>query len=129
MAARRGKPAKAVLAANTRISRVVICSAHSSTLPEPKARMPICASTVRSGSGATPYRKPSPLTTKNMAASIVPMTSMVLRARRAEGSRNTLTPLAIASMPVMAEQPELKARKIRKTPSGSTALKRGGASG
>ena len=51
MAARRGKPAKAVLAARARISRVLICSAQNRGLPSPNTRMPICASTVRSGLG------------------------------------------------------------------------------
>ena len=124
-----GKSAKAVFAASIRISSVVICSTHSRGLWGPNTRMPNWAITVTSGLGATPYMKPRPLTAKNMLASSSPITSRVLRARWAEGERNNWTPLAIASMPVIAEQPELKARRIKNKPNGSTAFTRGGGSG
>ena len=128
-AERRGKSAKAVLAASIRISNVVICNTHNSGVLGPNTRMPNWAITVTSGLGATPYMKPRPLTARNMLASSSPITSKVLRARWAEGERNNWTPLAIASMPVIAEQPELKARRIKNKPKGSTAFTRGGGSG
>ena len=58
---------------------------------------------------------------KNIADSRIPITNSVLRALRGAGSRNTWTPLAMASIPVIAEQPELNARKIKNSPKGSMA--------
>ena len=51
------------------------------------------------------------------------------RALRAAGSRNTCTPVEMASIPVIAEQPELNALKIKNSPRGCKAASSGGGSG
>ena len=50
------------------------------------------------------------------------------RALAAAGALNNFTPLEMASMPVMAEQPELKALSIKNKPNGSNAFIGGGGS-
>ena len=80
-------------------------------------------------------------TPRNMTPRIELISTSVVRAFRACGSRKMLTPLEIASVPVMAEPPLAKARRRKKTetprnspplacPSGSVAgLRRAGAAG
>ena len=79
--------------------------------------------------GSTPYIQANRLMPMNISERITPIAAIVALAFTSDGSRNTLTPLAIASMPVMAEQPEEKARRIRNRPSGATAFTGGIGSG
>ena len=51
----------------------------------------------------------------NMLIAIVPMSARVVAAFWLLGLRNAGTPLAIASTPVSAVQPEANARRARKT--------------
>jgi hypothetical protein len=51
---------------------------------------------------------------KNMLPSRMPIQTRVVRAFGASGALKAGTPLEMASVPVMAEQPWAKARRIRK---------------
>ena len=69
--------------------------------------------------GATWSRRISTDSPISIAPSSAPSISSVRWARRARGGRKAGTPLAMASIPVRAEQPAEKAFRIRITPTAS----------
>jgi hypothetical protein len=61
---------------------------------------------------------------RNIVIDIAPMIPRVVAALCALGSRNACTPLAIASTPVRAVDPEANARRTRNSPTTPTSASR-----
>ena len=112
--ARRGKSAKPVLAASTRMSIVAAWSERLRSLPAvpvPYTASPTWASTVGvpSSNGRTFTLLARAESPRNITPSPAPMITSVCRAFFHAGSRKAGTPFEIASTPVTAEPPEAKA--------------------
>ena len=117
--ATRGKSAKLVWAARTRIPIVESCSTYQIG-PGPNMARPICERTdspLAAGSAPVTWaRKDVP---RNIVPSRTDMMSIVVRAFCHSGGLKAGTPLATASVPVMAEQPSANARIRRSSPNVS----------
>ena len=122
----------AVLAANTRISAVVACTKKKPTeCGPPNTALATCAMTVRCSrfaQCATAWKwqlfvvgsvmctlliNASAVSPTNIVTAIVPIATSVTWALRALGGLNAGTPLAMASTPVSAVQPEENARSVK----------------
>ena len=105
---RKGKPVKLVLAARIRISAVAACrhveedaAGGARPVDERRSRTgPSGCPTVKGTAWVKAARTETP---RNMAPRMVLMSTSVVRAFVAWGSRKMLTPLEMASVPVMAE--------------------------
>ena len=117
---RRGKSAKAVLAASAR-TRTVATWITMKNAPSPTTTRATCESTVFSsdGSGTMPIVLAMKLMPRNRAAKIPAAQTSVMRALRHSGGLKAGTPSEIASTPVRAAAPELNARRMRRMPSAS----------
>src|SRR5438270_8212422 len=112
---RKGNPVKLVLAARIRMTAVDAWSSPYSrdpAAPCPYTSRPISETTVGRPElkGRAWARADRTDTPRNIDPRMVLMTTRVNRALAAWGSRKTLTPFDMASVPVMAEPPLAKAR-------------------
>ncbi len=110
--ARRGKSAKLVLAASTRMSMVAAWVNRNRawpTGPLPNTALAAWAMTVVLSLGTMCILAASHEMPMNMVPSSMPMTTRVSRACLASGALKAGTPLEMASTPVMAAPPEAKA--------------------
>ncbi len=112
--ARRGKSAKLVLAARTRISSVISCTMKNGA-PPPSTPLAIWEITVFCSVGTTCIFEASHDMPRNIVPSSTPITIRVERAFFHSGGLKAGTPLEIASTPVIAAPPEAKACSSRNT--------------
>ncbi len=130
--ARRGKSAKLVLAARTRINMVAIWTNQNRMCPmgpEPNTAWATCEMTVLESVGTTCILAASQEMPMNMVPSSPAMIIRVSRAFFHSTGLKAGTPLEMASTPVMAAPPEAKACRIRKIPALAVALRAAGSAG
>ena len=109
--ARRGKSAKLVLAASTRMNNVAIWRAPNRKFLPPNTCWPIWEMTVGVPlSNTTGFTRVARIESpRKSVPSVAPMMLRALRAFCHSGLRNAVTPFEIASTPVTAAPPEAKA--------------------
>ena len=120
----RGKSLYAVFAASSRIAAVAAC-VTGYMKPEPKLRWASCESTVSCALGTIPSSWTIAIVPANSAISSPTIHVSVVRALRHSVGLNTGTALEIASIPVIAVDPEENARSTSSTPTPSVAVSGG----
>src|SRR5262249_18951644 len=114
----------AVFAANSRIAAVAAW-VNGYMKPESKLRWASSERTVSWALGTTPSSSTIAIVPANRAISRATIHVRVVRALRHSMGLNTGTALEIASIPVIAVEPEAKARRINRTETPSVAVSAG----
>jgi hypothetical protein len=114
----------AVFAASSRIAAVAACTIGYIS-PEPKLRWASSESTVSCAFGTTPSSSTIAIVPANSTIKRPTIQVSVVRALRHSVGLNTGTALEIASIPVIAVDPDAKARRTSSTPTPSVALSGG----